>query len=448
MQRTLLLIASSFAMCFGLAAQLGAQARQSQQAPSDDAQTQETQFDEPQSEERTGRLGYFDDNSGELHIDTILFGTERQLEVDDEVNNTKPIIQLPRADARLKRWGDKKARIHEQYGLQFALDHTILYLHATPSLGEESAMSQKTRLYGTWDLIDRDGPNTGKFIFKVESRVGLVGVAPQDLGTQAGYLGILGTFYTDDPINLTEFFWEQRFADGYGMFSIGHMYPSRYWETLGIGGPYDSFNNFSSLVSATYDYTPPAMTAILTGSDGKRWFEIGAQDANSILEHPTWFKGGYEFIYFAEMGYMPSWEQFYTRSVRVGGYYVDERTDAGIPSGWGVLMSGQYKLDDSSFQPYFRIGYADGGNALYRTQITGGAVWSNEAQNKRYGIAVSYQDPMVRALRDQITTELFVRIDLRPDFSIKANLQAIDDPALNTAESYMIVPGLSARWNY
>ena len=257
MQRAMFVIAACLALCFGPGAQAGGPEPPSQQPdplrfePVDPAGAPEPPSQEPNSRTNEGRAGYIDKD--QLEFDNLVFGADRQLEVDDKITG----ILLPITKDPFQSWWDTKAKIYEETGLQFAFDYTILYMHATPSLAEKNALGQKARLYGQWELVDRDGPNTGQLVFRGESRTRLAGVAPQDLGTQAGYLGILGTFYSDDPINLTELFWEQRFADGYALFSLGHMYPARYLDTLGIGGPYDSFNNFSSLVNVSYDFTPP-----------------------------------------------------------------------------------------------------------------------------------------------------------------------------------------------
>ena len=95
-------------------------------------------------------------------------------------------------------WFDWKGRLNKNYGLSFGLDYTALGQKASDSLDKDNAAGGIFRFFGNWTIIGRETGNTGAIVFKVENRHRLgTDIAPQNLGFDAGYLGITGTAFSD-----------------------------------------------------------------------------------------------------------------------------------------------------------------------------------------------------------------------------------------------------------
>ena len=118
------------------------------------------------------------------------------LREDNEVR--KPWFRLENIDKATKPWFDWKGRLNKDHGLSFGLDYTALAQAVSDSPGEDGAAGGIFRFFGNWTLIGRDSGNTGSIVYKVENRQRLgTDIAPQNLGFEAGYLGIPGTAFSD-----------------------------------------------------------------------------------------------------------------------------------------------------------------------------------------------------------------------------------------------------------
>jgi porin len=74
----------------------------------------------------------------------------------------------------------------------------VLAQSVTDSPGEDNAVGGIFRFFGNWTVIGGDSGNTGSIVYKIEHRHTLgTDIPPQDLGFEAGYLGIPGTAFSD-----------------------------------------------------------------------------------------------------------------------------------------------------------------------------------------------------------------------------------------------------------
>jgi porin len=67
-----------------------------------------------------------------------------------------------------------------------------------------------------------------------------------------------------------------------------------------------------------------------------------------------------EYFKHIEVGWFGSWESRFDDNIHLTYWHADERTEAGVPDGWGVQFSFSRKLGER-WLPFLRIGYADGG---------------------------------------------------------------------------------------
>ena len=79
-----------------------------------------------------------------------------------------------------------------------------------------------------------------------------------------------------------------------------------------------------------------------------------------------------------EVGWTSSFDRRYFDNVHLTAWHADERVDASTPDGWGVAFSAAKFIDDK-WIPFFRVGYAEDGGALYERSVsTGiGRYWSD-----------------------------------------------------------------------
>ena len=91
----------------------------------------------------------------------------------------------------LDRIADWKAGMKERHGADFGLDYTAAYFGADESPGDGDAGSGLLRVYGTWDLVGREGQNTGSLVWKVEHRHAYTDLSLFDFGFNIGYAGFI-----------------------------------------------------------------------------------------------------------------------------------------------------------------------------------------------------------------------------------------------------------------
>ena len=99
-------------------------------------------------------------------------------------------------------WDAWKSELQSNYGFGLGGDYTGVWLSASDSVpgGRDSTGAGIARIFGSWDLVGRGGPNTGSFIWKFEHRHGYANPAPARLWaiTEVGYLGLFNPPFNDD----------------------------------------------------------------------------------------------------------------------------------------------------------------------------------------------------------------------------------------------------------
>jgi porin len=105
----------------------------------------------------------------------------------------------------LEPWFEWKGGLQDDHGFSFGVDYTALYLksNADGFSGDDNAASGILRAFGSWDLVGRGTPNTGAFVWKIESRHGYTDVSPQEFGFDQGYVGLIEPPWSDQGTRLT-----------------------------------------------------------------------------------------------------------------------------------------------------------------------------------------------------------------------------------------------------
>ena len=372
-------------------------------------------------------------------------GTLRE---DDEV--TKPWFRLESIDRALKPWFDWKGGLKEDYGLSFGLDYTALGQKASDSLGKDNAAGGIFRFFGNWTVFGRESGNTGSIVFKVENRHRLgTDVAPQNLGFEAGYLGITGTAFNDFGWGLTNLYWKQFLNQGRISFVVGAVDVTDYLDIYGLTNPWTQFQNLVFLTDPTIPTPNPGLGAAFGAMATDNVFVVGGlADSNGDPTQPgDWFDtffNEHEYFYHLEVGWTTSKDRIYFDNIHLTGWYANERQKAGVPSGKGLSFSASWLVNDT-WMPFLRAGYSDGGDALLETSVSGGVGYYFKENRDLLGFGLNWGRPPQSGLRDQYTAELFYRLQFAQNLALTPSVQLLVDPAHNPQENSIWVLGLRAR---
>jgi len=374
--------------------------------------------------------------------------TGAQLEEDNAV--TVPLLRFPSIDKALKPWFDWKGRLNEDHGLSFGLDYTALGQKASDSLGKDNAVGGIFRFFGNWTVIGRDSGNTGSIVFKVENRHRLgTEVAPQNLGFEAGYLGITGTAFSDYGWGLTNLYWKQRLNQGRISFIAGAVDVTDYVDVYGLTNPWTSFQNLVFLTDPTIPAPNQGLGVAFGAMATDHIYVVGGlADANGDPTKPgDWFDtffNDHEYFYHFEVGWTSSQDRIYLDNIHLTGWYADERDEAQVEDGWGLAFSAAKFINDT-WMPFLRAGYSDGGGALLEASVSAGVGYYFEESKDLIGFGLNWGRPPDSGLDNQYTAEIFYRLQLAQNLAITPDVQLIFNPALNPEEDMLWVFGLRAR---
>jgi porin len=328
--------------------------------------------------------------------------TEDQLEQDARARQT--VVGVPRLDRTLRPYFDWKDEVEARVGLRFGGDYSALYQVASSSPNAQQAAAGMYRIFGSWELIDRQGRFAGSLVFKGENRHDYgTEVTPLALGFEFGSALPTGVPFSDAGWLLSNLFWKQRFGDRVTLL-FGQVDPTDYLDLYGLVSPWLHFTNLAFLTSPT----------IPAPSQG-----LGAALGVWVTDHV-----------YAIAGFSMGW-------------HVDAVPENGVPEGWGLAISASWFFGDR-WMPFVRGGYShDGGAPLERTVAGGLGVLIRKAD--LLGVGLSWGRPQARGARDQYTTELFYRIQLLPSFALTPDVQLIVDPSFDVGDNVVAVFGIRAR---
>ena len=353
-------------------------------------------------------------------------------------------------DRALKPWFEFKEQVNQDLGLQFGLDYSILYQGLTDSLGEDQAAGGVFRVFGNWTLLGRDTSHPGSLVFKVENRHRIgTDVAPQNLGFEAGYVGITGTAFSDFGWGVTNFFWHQKFRDGKINFIVGNLDPTDYVDIYGLINPFTHFQNLTFLTDPTIA-APNQGLGIAGGAmlSDNVYITGSLSDANgdpTKAGFDSFFNDG-EFFKHIEIAWVSSFERRYFDNIHLTAWHADERDKAGTPNDWGLAFSASWFIDDK-WMPFLRGGYSQDGAALLDGSVSVGFGRYFSNSSNLLGFGVGWGSPAQKGLEDQVTTEIFYRLQLAQNLALTPDIQVIFNPALNPNQNAIAIFGIRTRLN-
>ncbi|WP_158500451.1 carbohydrate porin [Xenococcus sp. PCC 7305] len=353
-------------------------------------------------------------------------------------------------DRALKPWFEFKERVNQDVGLKFGLDYSILYQGLTDSLGKDQAAGGVFRVFGNWTLLGRNSSSPGSLVFKGENRHRIgTDVAPQNLGFEAGYVGLTGTLFSDFGWGVTNLFWQQRFRDGKINFIVGNVDPTDYVDIYGLTNPLTHFQNLTFLTNPSIA-APNQGLGIAGGAmlSDNVYLTASLSDANgdpTEAGFDSFFDDG-EYFKHIEIAWVSSFERRYFENIHLTAWHVDERDEAGTPDDWGLAFSASWFINDK-WMPFLRGGYSQDGAALLDGSVSFGMGRYFANSSNLLGLGVGWGSPAQKGLEDQVTTELFYRLQLAQNLALTPDIQVIFNPALNPNQDAIAVFGIRTRLN-
>jgi porin len=354
---------------------------------------------------------------------------------------------------------DWRDGVAEKTGLSMSIDYTAQFVGLSQAdnpgqtaNGDKNAGSGMVRFYGTWVLVDRDGPNSGRLNFKVEHRHSYtdrqVGGFP-GIAQNGGYLGIFEPPFTDEGARLTILHWKQNFLDGNATAICGWIEVTDYVDVYLLASPWTGFNNFVfSTGSAAMDLpNDAALGAGVGGMLGKNMYaQVGVVDALSDPTDPlegfnTFFSDN-KYFSWAELGWTPGKDKIYFDNAHVTAWHKDSVAQ-GTASGWGLNASYQRWLNDQ-WLPFVRGGYTKDSGSLLETSLSAGIGYQPVPMRGVIGAGLNWGKPNGFG-RDQYTGELFWRYQLTKELAITPSLQYIQNPALDPSQDNLVAFGVRVR---
>ena len=371
---------------------------------------------------------------------------DNQLQEDAQVTETV----FPAIDRTFRPWFDWKEKVNQDIGLNFGVDYNFLYQNLTDSLGEGDATGGIFRAFGTWTLAGRDTDKPGSLVFKVENRHRFGSVAPQNLGFEAGYVGITGTQFSDYGWGLTNLYWQQKFNNGKLAFSIGTVDVTDYLDVYGLINPLTQFQNLSFSTNPTIAAPNQGLGASFGAMLSDNIYLVtGFADANgdaTELGFETFFDEG-EFFKHIEIGWTSSQERIYLDNIHLTAWHSDSIDDANLPSSWGLAFSSAWFINDR-WMPFLRGGYSEGESALLQGNVSAGVGRYFSNSKNLLGFGLSWGQPTDDSLESQVTSEVFYRLQIAENWAITPDIQLLFNPALNPDEDMIAVFGIRSRLNF
>jgi porin len=341
-----------------------------------------------------------------------------------------------------------KKELEGRTGLSFGFDNQVQYLGTNSDRTPSDAASNVFRVYGTWTATGRGTPNEGALVFKLENRSAIGSfISTQALGPSLGYAGVFSSTYSDAGWVLTNLYWRQRFANGRGSLVIGHVDTYDYVNVNSLASPWVAFTNLEFEQQSTYAGPGQGLGAAIRWRINNNWLILaGFANANADASDPIksaqkLFDTGETFKHVG-ISWSPDWDDRFNQSVQLTLWQVDERTDAGVPSGRGASLVANARFD--AWTPFFRAGYADGGGRSLDRSVSIGTGYDARGGKDLAGLGLNWGRAPGNS-RDQYSLEAFYRYDLNDFVQITPSIQYVVNPANDPTTDDILVGGLRLR---
>lgn len=379
-----------------------------------------------------------------------------------EVDNNKYTFEYRYPIKYFKGWYDMKDRIAKNTGIQFGINYSALYMRSSQVLSEQNNKNSGSGILDInagWNLVGRkSGKNKGTLFIKFNSRHPYGGTtAPMFHGlSESGYYGLPGTAFHDYSFRIIELNWVQNLWNNRAAFVFGKVDFTNYFNFHGLMIPWRHFLGWGSGLSGTMNWgnvglggvamvRPTNQTYIMAGVIDVYGDRFNDGDFLDFGRH--WQDGDLQTN--VEVGWVPTYEERYFKKISLTYWHTPEYVAYGsgntIEKGQGVAFSSHWFFKER-FVPFFRFGISNGvgENAFYKKDIQIG----HGLRFRTFdilGTSVSWNEPNIDGSKDQLTVEVFYRLNLSAHVELTADYQLIINPTFNAGVSSLSYFGLRGR---
>jgi Carbohydrate-selective porin, OprB family len=342
---------------------------------------------------------------------------------------------------------DAKKDLNDKFGINFAIEDTLIYQHTSGGVDPDNAMVNTVGLFITWKLYrSEDGKDFAGFGFQGEQRGDPLDGHFTDLRDSLGTLWSPNDSTSNDYAKINQLWWGQKFADGKLGLQIGKIDP----------GSIINGNRFAGSGNTQYFGQPFATNPARSFPENGLGVQLRAEptdwlylhflmsDSDAVSTYSPFKTVDGRWLYAGEIGLKPKIAGLGQGIYRLMVYERDREDqnefgwalsfDQNITENWGVFL---------------RYGDNDGGiNSIKRILSMGvSSLAPFGRKNDQAGIGVSYTHPTDSALRDEYSADVFYRLQATEGFELSADTQVIVDPSASD-QDVVAVFGVRARLLY
>ncbi len=358
-------------------------------------------------------------------------------------------------------WYDWKARLHEQTGIQLGINYTSVYMTASDVI-DESVNNKNTGsgildIQLAWNLVGRkSGKNKGTLFLKINNRHAYGSLTNSMFHGifESGYYGLPAVGFNDYSTRILELNWQQGFMDNKIQFVVGKVDMTNYFNFHGLVIPWSSFLGYGSSLSGTVNWPNQGIGIIGSYRFNDNWYAMGAlADAygddfsmNNFLDLGDQFFDGNMFKA-VEVGYVGSMAERYFKKISLTYWSTDGYTRNGIDvaSSNGIAFTSHWFFQDK-FAPYFRFAFSEGNgeNAFYKKDVQIGHGFVMRSHDL-LGTSFSWAETNIPGSKDQMTVEVYYRVQITERLAITPDFQWILNPTLNPNVNSLTYIGVRGR---
>ncbi|WP_430817587.1 carbohydrate porin [Carboxylicivirga sp. RSCT41] len=402
------------------------------------------------SEQDTTKGFRNDDNIGGASVGRVL-----------ELDNEPYTFEYRYQTRYMKGWFDWKNSLNQKYGLQLGINYTSVYMRSSEVINDNNDKNTAGGIFDIqlgWNIVNRKkGQNRGVLSVKLSDRHPYGGLtAPMFHGIfESGYYGLTATSFHNYSFRILEFNYQQTFFENRLGFVIGKIDLPNYFNFHGIAIPAQHFLGYGSSVTSTGNWGNAGLGAlVMVRPSPKLYIGFSMIDVyGDLFEDGDFFDLGRnwengDFMHMAEIGYVPTYEERYFKRISLMAWKSSSYISAGgseIGSGEGLAFSSHWFFKER-FAPYFKFGISNGAgeNAFAKKDIQVG----HGLRFKRFdmlGTSFSWAEPNIPDSDNQMTFEVFYRLNISAHLEFTADYQYIKNPTLNPAVNSLSYFGFRGR---
>ena len=393
-----------------------------------------------------------------------------QTEADKEA-----LFRVPPLEEVLQPWYGLKSDLDAAIGLEVGLFYAPMYQAIPSGPGPKDAAGGTFNLDAAWTFW-RDTETPGRFLLRLQDRHAYGNkIPPSFLFVGAGQLWPTTIGHNEFNLSVLEFAWGQTIVKDRFVVAAGKLIPFANHDYFKFKDPFAGFNEATLTLNPTIGFVATGLGAGFgVRPTDDTYLTFGVYDANGTPEKSgfdTLFDRG-ELFYVSDIGWDPGYlikeNAVFLGDMKISDihatfWYKDALKESNAPKGWGVSFFAEGEIGD--IVPFIRVGFSDGdqgGPALLNFMVAGGVGIQNVfgQKNDLIGIAASYGKREVGTIDtnadnipdlavgnvDQLSTELFYRIQLIRELAIRPHLQVTFNPALDPGRDVSALIGIQGKW--